>query len=112
MRTRTTATVLLAAGLLAGCTSSHHSTPTTSPATASSAPAATPAPPSERPLPSGDTLATGQHTTACWRAIRDQYAPGTVQLTGAPTTPPQCAGLSTDQVSAIAVDVVEHQTDG
>lgn len=94
------AAVLLSAGLtLAGCsTSSSHDTPATS------APAAA----TEQPLPTGDQYATGK-TAACWRAIRDQYAPGTVQLTGAPTTPPQCAGLTADEISSVASDVLAHQ---
>jgi hypothetical protein len=63
------------------------------------------------PLPDSP-LATGSRTGPCWQAIRAQYEPGTMQLTGAPTEPPACLGLSTDEVSAIATDVLEHQSDG
>ncbi|WP_435126483.1 hypothetical protein [Actinacidiphila sp. bgisy144] len=63
---------------------------------------------SEPPIPSDSKLAKGR-TAACWKAIRDQYTPGTVQLTGAPTTPPECAGLTADEVSAVASDVLAHQ---
>jgi hypothetical protein len=103
MHTRTTtAAVLLTAGLtITACSptssGSRDTTPTTPPTTAGQA-----------PIP--DTaLAKGARTAACWRAIRAQYQPGTVQLTGAPTEPPECAGLSTDEVSAVAEDVLAHQ---
>lgn len=104
---RTTALVLLAAaGIgLAGCSSSSHHT--VHPGTVTAAP--TTAPASEPPIPSDSTLATGATTAACWKAIRDQYTPGTVQLTGAPTTPPECAGLTSDQISDVAQDVLDHQ---
>lgn len=107
MRHHHAAAGLLLAGLtLTGCSSSNasHTTPATTGSAAT-------APVSEQPIPAGDKLATGSRTVACWRAIRAQYTPGTVQLTGAPTTPPQCVGLSTDEVSEIAGDVLEHQTD-
>lgn len=115
----TTAGSLLAAGLLlTGCNSgsSHDkaSTSTTTPhapATAATTASTAAAPTSEPAAPPGDRLATGARTAACWHAIRDQYTPGTVQLTGSPTEPPSCLGLSTDEVSTIAADVLQHQTD-
>jgi hypothetical protein len=109
MHTRTIVGALIAtAVLLTGCSTSNSPTPA-----ATTAPALPPAsaPATEAPLPDS-ALATGTKTAACWLAIRGQYAPGTVQLTGAPTTPPQCAGLSTDEVSVVATDVLEHQLDG
>lgn len=96
----TAAAAMMLAGLaLTACSTggSHHDTPST--------PAAT-----QPPIPTGDHLATGKRTAACWKAIRDQYQPGTAQLTGAPTTPPQCSGLSTDELASVAEDVLEHQT--
>src|SRR5690242_18518458 len=112
-RTTTAAALLATAGLLltACSTATHHPGPhpTTTAATTGSNPATTT---SEPPVPTGDQLATGARTTACWHAIRDQYTPGTVQLTGPPTTPPQCAALATDTLSDIAADVIQHQTDG
>ena len=101
MRHHTAAGLLLATGLaIAGCSSSSHDTPPTPTATAAV---------TQPPIPSGDQYATGK-TAACWRAIRDQYEPGTAQLTGAPTTPPQCATLTTDELADVAADVLEHQT--
>lgn len=103
MRHHTTAGLLLATSLaIAGCStlSSHDATPTPTATAAVTQP----------PIPSGDQYATGARTAACWRAIRDQYEPGTAQLTGAPTTPPQCATLTTDELAAVAEDVLERQT--
>lgn len=113
MRRTTTAalTLVASAGLaLASCStsSSHgHAAVTYS---GHSTPLATTAPASEPPVPH-TKLATGTRTAACWQAIRDQYTPGTVQLTGAPTTPPECAGLPSDEISAVASDVLAHQLD-
>jgi len=57
--------------------------------------------------PTGDYGAPGP--VACKAAIKDQYAPGTIQLTGAPTEPPACLGLTTDEVSQIATEVIDEQ---
>jgi hypothetical protein len=109
-----TAAALLVAGLaLTGCSSSNHghakvtfsgkyrplNSVTTTPAT-------------EPPIPSDSKLATGARTAACWKAVRNQYTPGTVHLTGAPTTPPECAGLSSDEISDVVSDVLAHQLGG
>lgn len=51
-------------------------------------------------------------TASCRAAIKDQYEPGTAQLTGAPTTPPECADLSEDELSQIALDVIAENTGG
>ncbi|WP_377271899.1 hypothetical protein [Peterkaempfera sp. SMS 1(5)a] len=77
-RTTAAAGLLTAALLTAGCSSG--STPT-----------------------GAQPTATG--TAACHDAIKAQYDPNTGVLTGAPTQPPECAGLSTDQVSEIAIEV-------
>lgn len=109
--TTTVALAGLAAGIaLTGCSSSSghtHAKPTDS-GWFSYSPLSTTAPVTERPVPHTKP-ATGARTAACWKAIRDQYTPGTVQLTGAPTTPPACAGLSSDEISAVAADVIAHQ---
>lgn len=108
-RTTTAAAVILAAGLtLTACSSSSHPD---KPADATTQPVASTAAPNTAPIPDS-ALAKGARTAACWRAIRDQYEPGTANLTGAPTEPPACQGLSTDEVSDIAEDVLEHQSDG
>lgn len=108
-RTTTAAGLLLAAGLaLTACSSSSDDTAPTSTTPATVAAKPTTAPATEPPVPDS-ALATGARTAACWKAIRDQYGPGTVQLTGAPTTPPECAGLTSDEISAVAEDVLEHQ---
>lgn len=116
-RTATATAVLLAAGLtLAACSSSsnHHNklaaTATQIPTTITGLLTPTTAPPSEVPIPDSP-LAKGAHTAACWKAIRSQYAPGTAQLTGAPTEPPECADLTSDEISAVAEDVLAHQFD-
>lgn len=49
---------------------------------------------------------------SCAAAIRDQYEPGTAQLTGAPTTPPECADLSEDELSQLVLDVIAENTGG
>ncbi|WP_328913406.1 MULTISPECIES: hypothetical protein [unclassified Streptomyces] len=111
MHTRTTVAIGLglAAGALAltGCSSgSAHSTPVHSAtvrATPATVPAAAAAPKSK--------LSVDAKTAACWWAIRDQYAPGTAELTGAPTPPPQCAGLDADDLSDVVTDVIKHQSD-
>lgn len=110
---RTTAAAgLIRAGaalLLTGCSSSSGHTPSvTETGYSSTSPLPATLPASEAPIPDS-TFATGAHTAGCWRAIRDQYTPGTMQPTGAPTTPPECAGLSSDGVSAVAEDVLAHQ---
>jgi len=108
MRTTTLTAAIVAAGIgLAGCSGSSNQPTDVLGMTAS--PAATLA--SEAPLPDS-RLATDPQTAACWRAIRDQYAPGTVQLTGAPAQPAACEALSADLVSQIAADVLEHQLGG
>jgi hypothetical protein len=113
-RTTTTALALAAAGLLlAGCSSG---TSGTTPATTSTSPpmvtARTPFKmPSHSPEPLS-TLATDPDTAACYKAIKDQYEPGTITLTGAPAEPPACQGLTTDQVSEIATAVIGDQLGG
>lgn len=53
--------------------------------------------------------ATGR--AACKKAIKAQYEPGTSKLKdGAQGRPAECAGLSTDEVSAIALEVVSENT--
>ncbi|MEV8033914.1 hypothetical protein [Streptomyces sp. NPDC086182] len=52
--------------------------------------------------------ATGK--AACKAAIKAQYEPGTAKLKGEPGTPPECDGLSTDEVSKIAISVIEENT--
>jgi hypothetical protein len=52
----------------------------------------------------------GLSTAACRAAIEDQYEPGTAQLTGAPTTPPECADLSEGELSQIVLDVISENT--
>jgi hypothetical protein len=47
---------------------------------------------------------------ACRKAIKAQYEPGTLTLKGKPERPKECDGLSTDQVSSIALSVVEEIT--
>jgi hypothetical protein len=47
---------------------------------------------------------------ACREAIRAQYLPGTATLKGEPGTPKECDGLSADEVSKIAVSVIEENT--
>lgn len=47
---------------------------------------------------------------ACRKAIKAQYIPGTVQLKGKPERPKECDGLSTDEVSKIALSVIEENT--
>ena len=103
----TVAGIVLATAALAGC--SNHRTYHTSFPDAVPPTAATPV--TSAPLPKSK-LATSPRTTACWQAIRGQYTPGTVQLTGAPTEPPACQGLTADEVSAIASDVLSHQLGG
>ncbi|SEO84003.1 hypothetical protein [Actinacidiphila rubida] len=110
-RTATAAAgLLLATGALTACSSSSHDAKptTTTPGTVAAKP--TTAPASEAPIP--DTALAKGKTAACWKAIRDQYTPGTMQLTGAPTTPPACASLTSDEISAVAEDVLAHQLDG
>lgn len=67
--------------------------------------------PSHSPEPLS-TLATDPETAACYKAIKDQYEPGTAVLTGEPTEPPACLDLTTDQVSEVAGAVVEDQFSG
>lgn len=111
-RTATTAALLAAGLLLTACSSSSDNAPTATPPPATTAAAApTTVPAAEQPVP--DTkLATGVRTAACWKAIRDQYEPGTLRLTGEPAEPPTCLSLSTDEVSAVAEDVQEYLTSG
>lgn len=47
---------------------------------------------------------------ACKKAIQAQYEPGTAKLKGQPGTPKQCDGLSTDEVSRIALEVIQENT--
>ena len=48
---------------------------------------------------------------ACKKAIKAQYVPGTAKLKdGVQGRPVECAGLSTDEVSAIALEVVSENT--
>jgi hypothetical protein len=54
----------------------------------------------------------GAGIDSCKAAIREQYEPGTAILTGAPTTPPECAGLSADELSQIVTDVIAENTGG
>lgn len=84
-------TVLLAASFaLAGCTAQ---APEPSPPTTSAAPT---------------HVATGK--AACRKAIKAQYEPGTAKLKGKPGTPKECDGLTTDEVSRIALSVIEENT--
>lgn len=86
MRTRiTTAALLLAAAMLTACESGSHTDPA-------------PAQP-----------AAGSDPAACHDALKAQYEPGTVTLTGAPTEPPACQGLTSDEVSKIAGNVINEQ---
>lgn len=109
MHTRTTVAIGLGLGLAAGAlalTGCAHSTPVhnaTVRVTPTTVPAAAAAPKSK--------LSVDARTAACWWAVRDQYAPGTAQLTGAPTPPPQCAGLDADDLSDVVTDVIKHQSD-
>ncbi len=57
------------------------------------------------------SLSINPTTSACWWAIRDQYVPGTAQLTGEPSLPPQCAGLNPDDISDLVRDVLAHRSD-
>ncbi|MGW0967103.1 hypothetical protein [Streptomyces sp. NPDC002516] len=50
----------------------------------------------------------GPDPAACRKAIKAQYEPGTLTLKGNPERPKECAGLSTDQVSSIALSVIEE----
>ncbi|MDJ0345697.1 hypothetical protein QMK19_34240 [Streptomyces sp. H10-C2] len=100
MHTRHTAAALILAAtlLLAGCSNDPKPDPagtTTPPAAATTA-----APPA------------GSAAAACRAAIKAQYEPGTVNLTGAPTRPPACQGLTSDQVTEIAQAVIEEQLAG
>lgn len=52
------------------------------------------------------------NTASCKEAIKDQYEPGTAQLTGAPTTPWECADLSGDELSQIVTDVISENIGG
>lgn len=92
-RTTTAAAGLLTAGiLLTGCSSSDGSTkPSPAPSTTTAAP---------------------NRADSCKIAIRDQYEPGTARLTGAPMTPPECAGLSEDELSRLVLDVISENTGG
>ena len=94
MRHHTAATILLAASLgLAGC-SLHEPAPSTGSTSA--------------PAPAPTHVATGK--AACRKAIKAQYVPGTAKLKGKPGTPKECDGLSTDEVSAIALSVIQENT--
>lgn len=97
-RTTTAAAVLLTAGLLlTGCSDNSYQ-PSPQPATTTSAPAT--------------STVTGTGPAACRAAIKAQYAPGTLQLTGAPTQPPACEGISADDLSQIVSDVIAENTGG
>jgi hypothetical protein len=88
---RRTVVILLAAGLtLAGCSTEE---PGSNPPSASAAPT---------------HVATGK--AACRKAIKAQYVPGTAKLKGEPGKPKECAGLSSDEVSEIALQVIEENT--
>jgi len=63
---------------------------------------------SATPATAPSPRATGK--AACRAAIKAQYVPGTAKLKGAPSTPAECAGLSTDEVSKIALEVVSENT--
>lgn len=93
MRHAYAATIAVATLLLAGCSSGTDDSPTSVTPTMPTAPAkvypATPA--------------------GCHDALKAQYAPGTITLTGQPTEPPACQGLSTDEVSSIAEKVISEQ---
>lgn len=91
MRRITVLVAVSAVLLLAGCASSDPGQ------------GATPA-----PAPSASRVVAGK--AACRAAVKAQYAPGTAKLTGAPTQPPECAGLSADVVSQIVLDVVAENT--
>jgi hypothetical protein len=47
---------------------------------------------------------------ACRKAIKAQYVPGTATLKGKPGRPKECAGLSADEVSEIALSVIQENT--
>jgi hypothetical protein len=47
---------------------------------------------------------------ACRKAIEAQYEPGTATLKGDPKRPKECDGMSDDQVSRIALNVIEENT--
>jgi hypothetical protein len=85
------ALVLAGAALLTACSSSDDT-----PAAATTAPGAP-----VKAYPPGPA--------GCHDAIKAQYEPGTVTLTGAPTEPPACQGLTSDEVSQIATDVINEQ---
>jgi hypothetical protein len=47
---------------------------------------------------------------ACRKAIKAQYVPGTATLKGKPGRPKECDGLSADEVSEIALSVIQENT--
>lgn len=109
---RTIAPVLLAtaAFALAGCTVQAPA-PSTSPTTAASATPATPtsaAPDVTGSATPATTVRPATGKAACRKAIKAQYDPDTLQLKGKPGRPAECAGLSTDEVSALAVSVIDE----
>jgi hypothetical protein len=117
MRRTTTPIGLLAAGLLlTACSSSSNggrpddtATPPATTATAKAAPKRTSPAAKHTTAP---TKAAAPGPASCKAAIKAQYEPGTARLTGSPARPPQCAGLSSDEVSQIVLDVTSANTGG
>lgn len=111
MRNRTTAAALglaTVSALLTGCSSDK---PQPRPGITRTTPAHTTTTPTASPKKtSSGHQASGP--AACRSAIKAQYQAGTAILTGAPTQPPACAGLSSDQISQIVLDVIQENTGG
>lgn len=111
--------LLTTALLLAACTSTGGSRPSdtataTAPATitASTVAKATPKLSAATPAHTAATKAAAPGPASCKAAIKAQYGPGTAQLTGAPSKPPACEGLSSDELSQVVTDVITENTGG